>query len=100
MWEEWTEYVNTDDCRRYELMIRGSMGEVALGAYLTRVSSLPVSWEVIVNAFNPGAGEYVLYEATFPGFAEAEREAWEQAAGAAKRYRTRLKWKSTDDRHD
>ena len=91
MWEGWNKYVDTDDCKRYELVIGSSEIRVSLGVYLTKVDSGPLTWQVLVNSFNPLAGEYIIYEGVFHSFAEAEANAWEMAHAAAERKRRVLR---------
>jgi hypothetical protein len=81
MWEGWNKCVDTEDAKYYSLL-SGSEVKVLLGAYLTRREAAPIVWHVLVNAFNPGAGEYILYENTFASYAEAELKAWEEAHAA------------------
>jgi hypothetical protein len=78
MWEGWSKYADTDSCKRYELLV-GTGTRVSLGVYLTETEFRPTTWNVLVNAFNPGAGEYIIYENTFTDFAEAEATAWQKA---------------------
>jgi hypothetical protein len=88
MWEGWNEYVDTEDSKRYELLVGTSEVRVSLGVYLTRVES--DSWKVLVNSFNPLAGEYVIYEGVFQNLSEAEEKAWEKARAVAERKRSLL----------
>ena len=78
MWEGWKKYADEDSYKCYEFFVKGSV-EVLLDISLTRQESEPSTWNVLITAFNPGAGEYILYEGTFSDFAEAEAKAWEEA---------------------
>ena len=80
-WESWNKYIDNVDCKRYEYMLTLSAEvKVLLGAHLTQKGS--AGWHVLINAFNPFAGEYVDFEGDFPTFAEAEIMAWKQAQEA------------------
>jgi hypothetical protein len=90
MWKGWNKYVDTDDSKRYELLVGTSKVRVSLGVYLTRVESDPLAWRVLVNSFNPLAGGYIIYEGVFQSLSEAEEKAWEKAHAAAERKRSVL----------
>jgi hypothetical protein len=44
MWEGWNKYVDTDDCKRYELLIGSSEIKVLLGVCLTKIESDPLTF--------------------------------------------------------
>lgn len=89
MWEGWNKYVDTEEVKRYELLVESSRVKVRLGVYLTKGESIPSTWEVLINAFNPGAGEYILYEDAFADFAQAEGKAWQKAQEVLASYKRR-----------
>jgi hypothetical protein len=80
-WDGWNKYMDAVDCTRYEYMLRlGVEIEVLIGAYLTQIGT--TDWHVLINVFNPSAGEYIDFEGNFPSFTEAEAVAWAQAQEA------------------
>ena len=86
MWEGWKKYVDEDSHKRYQLLVVSGSVEVLLVVYLDRKETEPSTWGVLITAFNPGAGEYILYEGTFSDFAEAEAKAWEEAQSVRASY--------------
>jgi hypothetical protein len=77
-WDGWNKYVDAVDCKRYEYMLTLSANvKVLIGAYFTQIG--PADWHILINAFNPSAGEYIDFEGDFPTLAEAEAMAWGQA---------------------
>ncbi len=77
MWEQWDKIIKEDN-RRYEIMLEWESGmKVLLGASIYRFEPVTL-WKVLVNTFNPGAGEYISYEGDFPTLEAAETRAWEE----------------------
>jgi hypothetical protein len=81
VWEGWNKYIDTVDFKRYEYMLTlGANTKVLIGVHLTQTGS--VDWHVLINAFNPSAGEHIEFEGSFPSLMEAKAVAWAQAQKA------------------
>jgi hypothetical protein len=99
MWEGWKKYEDPNGGKSYELLVEtdveGSKIVVSLLTTLTKIKSEPLIWGVDLVAFNPGAGEYIIYEDVFSTLAEAEEKAWEKAWDTARIYREPIKFSSS-----
>ena len=85
MWEGWKKTYDADGDISYELLA-GSGIKVLLMVCLTRSKSDSAAWKVEIVAFNPGAGDYTLYEDSFSDFSAAEAKAWEMAQSIGAEY--------------
>jgi hypothetical protein len=91
MWDGWKKLTDTEHNKSYELLVAVNVDKakvmVSLMTVLAKTKSDPPAWKVEIFAFNPGAGDYPLYENVFSNIAEAEKQAWEQAQKIAQTYR-------------
>ena len=90
MWDGWKKHTDTDSNKSYELLltveIENSKVIVSLMALLAKINSEPPTWKVRIITFNPGAGDYILYEDVFSNLVEMEEKAWEKAQEIVQRY--------------
>jgi hypothetical protein len=91
MWEGWKKISDSDESKSYELLLTTQVGSskivVLLLANLWKIEIEPFGWRVNILAFNPGAGEYLLYEDNFSNFHEGEMITWEKAREIESNYR-------------
>lgn len=87
MWEGWQKNTDSDKHKSYELMIqtpvKGPRSSILLMVSLVKEESHPTLWKCELISFSPSAGDYTLFEETFPDLAPAEEAIWVKAQAAA-----------------
>jgi hypothetical protein len=85
MWEGWEKYTDYENHKSFGVMVKADT-VVSLLTNLNKIINEPEIWEAEIVAFNPLAGEYVLYEDIFLDLEEAESKTWNKSQEIALSY--------------
>ena len=77
MWEEWSQYINTDNVKGYSLFVEKWI-PVTLEVHLTNVKIHSPVWEVGIYVYHSMTGHVTVFEGAFSSYFEAEAKAWKE----------------------